>query len=152
MCRRYNINLFSESIKVLYQHFIVVEIQHNTCKFRHFCVPVLHQDQDSQYHLSSSFCCLMDWSERWLFIVLILEEWLTTTFFKLSFHIVVGSYFSKLAKQVAKRTFGELVRSVSQRVQLKFISTDSVRLLCLFCNVKIPKTAKLYWKEQKQSF
>ena len=76
--------------------------------------------------------------------MLILEEWLTTTFFKLSFHIVVGSYFSKLAKQVAKRTFGELVRSVSQRVQLTFISTDSVRLLCLFCNVKIPKTAKLY--------
>jgi hypothetical protein len=60
---------------------------------------------------------------------------------------VVGKciiYLYKISKQLQKRTFGKFFNPVSQRVQMNFIFSDNVHILCLSCNVKkLKSTAKL---------
>ena len=55
-------------------------------------------------------------------------------------------------KQAEQRAFGELFMPVSQRVQMNFIFTDNVRILCLSYNVKeVGKLVRFRQKEQKQA-
>jgi len=57
---------------------------------------------------------------------------------------IVGKYkiyLYKLYKQVEKLALGEFFRPVSQQVQIDFILTDNVCILCLSCNVKKSKTS-----------
>ena len=49
-------------------------------------------------------------------------------------------------------SFGELFMPVSQPVQMNFIFTDNVRILCLSCNVKkVGKLIRFRQKGQKQA-
>ena len=58
----------------------------------------------------------------------------------------------QLQKQVEKLAFDKLLQPDLQRVQINFIFTDNVHILCLFCNTKMPNTTtKFYEKEQKQA-
>ena len=43
-------------------------------------------------------------------------------------------------KQVEKRALGKFFRCISQRVQINFIFTDNICILCLSCNVEKFKT------------
>jgi hypothetical protein len=43
-------------------------------------------------------------------------------------------------KQVEKRALGKFFRHISQRVQINFIFTDNICILCLSCNVEKFKT------------
>ena len=58
-------------------------------------------------------------------------------------------YLYELQKQAEQRAFGELFRPVSQRVQMNFIFSDNVRILCLSCNVG--KLVRFKQKGQKQA-
>jgi hypothetical protein len=50
------------------------------------------------------------------------------------------------------RQNSELVRPVSQRVQMNFIFNDNVRILCLSCNVKkVGELVRFKQKGQKQA-
>ena len=61
-------------------------------------------------------------------------------------------YLYELQKQAEQRTFGELFRPVSQRVQMNFIFNDNIRILCLSCNVKkVGKLVRFKQKGQKQA-
>ena len=61
-------------------------------------------------------------------------------------------YLYELQKQAEQRAFGELFIPVSQRVQMNFIFTDNVRILCLSCNVKkVGKLVRFRQKGQKQA-
>ena len=68
---------------------------------------------------------------------------------------IVGKYkiyLYELQKQAEQRAFGELFRSVSQRVQMNFIFYDNVHILCLSCNVKkVGKLVRFRQKGQKQA-
>ena len=68
---------------------------------------------------------------------------------------IVGKYkiyLCELQKQAEQKAFGELLRPVSQRVQIHFIFNDNVRILCLSCNVKIVrKLVRFRQKGQKQA-
>ena len=68
---------------------------------------------------------------------------------------VVGKYkiyLYELQKQAEQRALGELFMPVSQRVQMNFIFTDNVRILCLSCNVKkVGKLVRFRQKGQKQA-
>ena len=68
---------------------------------------------------------------------------------------IVGKYkiyLYELQKQAVQRVFGELFRSVSQRVQMNFISNDNVHILCLSCNVKkVGKLVRFKQKGQKRA-
>ena len=46
------------------------------------------------------------------------------------------TYGYELSKQTEKRDFGELFFPVSERVQMNFIFSDNMRMLCLSCNIK----------------
>jgi len=48
--------------------------------------------------------------------------------------------FARDLKQVENHAFGEFYCPGSQRVQINFIFPDSVRILCLSCNAKNPKS------------
>ena len=57
-------------------------------------------------------------------------------------------YLYQLQKKVEKRTPVELFQTTSQRVQMDFIFSTNVRILCLSCNIKRPKAkAKLSKKK-----
>ena len=68
---------------------------------------------------------------------------------------IVGKYqiyLYELQKQAEQRAFGEIFRPVSQRVQMNFIFSDNVRILCLSCNVKkVGKLVRFKQKRQKQA-
>ena len=49
-------------------------------------------------------------------------------------------YLYELQKQAEKLVFCELFCSVSQRVQMNYIFSDNAHILCLSCNVQMPKT------------
>jgi hypothetical protein len=63
---------------------------------------------------------------------------------------IVGKYII-CVYQVEKWVFCELFYHVSQRVQIKFIFNDNVRILCLSCNIKkykrIAKLSENSWNE-----
>ena len=61
-------------------------------------------------------------------------------------------YLYELQKQAEQRALCELFMPVSQRVQMNFIFTDNVRILCLSCNVKkVGKLVRFRQKGQKQA-
>ena len=68
---------------------------------------------------------------------------------------IVGKYkiyLYELQKQAEQRSFGDLFWPVSQRVQMNFIFSDNVRILCLSCNVKkVGKLVRFKQKGQKQA-
>ena len=60
-------------------------------------------------------------------------------------------YLYQLQKQVEKRIIDELFCPVQQRVQIIFIFTENLRILCLSCNFKKTKSnCKIVLKQLKQ--
>jgi hypothetical protein len=74
----------------------------------------------------------------------ILKKHVHKDYIKNSEFSIIKFLLYKISKQLQKRTFGKFFNPVSQRVQMNFIFSDNVHILCLSCNVKkLKSTAKL---------